>query len=505
MCCSGRQYQNDQPYFKSDIMFIKILFSLLVLSFSLAGSLKTYAFRGPPNIIFILVDDMGYYDLSSYGASEIKSTQIDKLAAEGIRFTDFYAAAPICSPSRAGLLTGCYPRRTGNHIWVHRPDSELGIAPDELTMAELFKKNGYQTACVGKWHLGFEEPFLPHNQGFDHYFGILHNLDPHETVHYQDTGGIPVIRNGAVVDRPANPAELASLYTDEAIRLITSWVKGNLDTNQSESNKETAPFFLYLPHTTLHHPLGVSKEFTGTSDWGKYGDAIHELDYHTGRLMDKLKALQIQDNTIVIFMSDNGRGPGRNADQPIRGSKLSTFEGGFRVPCIIWGPGFGIEKGITSNVLAHAMDWFPTLMSLAGIEIPGNIILDGRDLSSLITGTFDQSSGLLNNSTSLNANIPMRRYWNPGREWSERITREDYLNAFFYHGSTGALAAVRSGKWKLHLNPNLKLYDLDIDPGERQPVNDSKMKWKMRGMAVLFQEEMLLTSRPAGKTLPGFR
>ena len=214
----------------------------------------------PPNIVFIFVDDQGYYDLGCYGATEVKTPRIDAMAKEGTRFTDYYAAAPICSPSRAGLLTGCYPRRVGNEIWVHRADSRTGIHPDELTIAELFKDNGYATACIGKWHLGFHEPFLPRNQGFDHYFGLLHNLDPVEVVYFEDKGGVPLMRNGDVVKRPADPAELTKLYTDEAIEFI-------------EKNKE-GPFFLYLPHTMLHNPLGVSEEFKGSSNWGEYGDAI---------------------------------------------------------------------------------------------------------------------------------------------------------------------------------------------------------------------------------------
>jgi arylsulfatase A len=472
-------------------MLKNILKKLLVPCLSFLSVQTACSVEKSPNVIFILVDDMGYYDLSSYGATEVNTAQIDKLAEQGVRFTDFYAAAPICSPSRAGLLTGCYPRRVNNHIWVHRPDSESGLNPEELTMAELFKQNGYKTACIGKWHLGFKEPFLPQQQGFDHYFGILHNLDTYEAVHFENSGGVPIIRNGQVLNRPADPAKLTRIYTEEAIRWIESLVEGEERPEQNE------PFFLYLPHTMLHVPLGVSEPFIGTSDWGEYGDALIELDHYTGLLMDKLRELDLADNTVVIFMSDNGRGPGRNFDQPIRGHKTTTLEGGIRVPCIAWGPGLGIKKGITINELAHAMDWYPTLASLAGIKIPENIVLDGRDLSNLITGkaneiTFSTQDNLLN------ATIPLRRYWNPGWEWSELIEREEYLNAFFYHGSIGELAAVRSGKWKLFLNPELVLYNLEKDPGERNPLNDQALKRKLRAMAALFQEEMRLFARPAG-------
>jgi arylsulfatase A-like enzyme len=216
--------------------------------------------------------------------------------------------------------------------------------------------------------------------------------------------------------------------------------------------------------------------------------------------MDKLSDLGIADNTLVVFASDNGRGPGRKPDQPIRGRKLTTLEGGLRVPCIVWGPGLGIKMGIKISEMAVAMDWYPTLASFAGIKIPEQIVLDGRDLSSLIKGETDKISFSPDNS--LNATVPLRRYWNPTREWRERIDREEYLNAFFYHGAAGELAAVRSGKWKLHLTPELTLYDLAADPGERNPVVDHSLMWKLRGMAVLFQEEMRLCARPAGELQP---
>ena len=343
-------------------MLKSIRFQLLM---AVICSQMSFAAEPSPNIIFILVDAQGYYDLGCYGATEVETPRIDALAGEGTRFTSYYAAAPICSPSRAGLLTGCYPRRVGNHIWVHRADSNSGIHPDELTIAELFKENGYATACIGKWHLGFQEPFLPHNQGFDHYFGLLHNLDPVEVVYFEGEGGVPLIRNGEIVKRPGDPSELTKLYTDEAIDFI-------------EKNK-SGKFFLYLPHTMLHNPLGVSEEFKGSSNWDEYGDAIQELDHNVGRIMDTLQRLEIDDDTIVVYASDNGRGPGRNPNQKIRGRKLSTLEGGIRVPAIAWGPGMGLQAGETSHAVIRAMDWFPTLATFAGIKVPDGRIIDGRD------------------------------------------------------------------------------------------------------------------------------
>lgn len=436
-----------------------------------------------PNLIFILVDDQGYYDLGCYGGKEFDTPRLDRMAEEGIRFTDYYAAAPICSPSRAGLLTGCYPRRVGLATWVHRADSRKGIHPDELTIAELLKSSGYETACIGKWHLGFLPPFLPRQQGFDHYFGLLHNLDPLEVVYFKDAGGVPIMRNEKVVKRPADPAELTKAYTDEAI----SFIKKNKD----------RPFFLYMPHTMAHNPLGVTDDFMGKSRFGLYGDVIMCLDYHVGRLFDTLKELDIDDNTLVIYASDNGRKPGRTTDQPIRGNKLTTWEGGIRVPCIAWGPGVAVKAGRTSSALVNAMDWYPTFATFAGVKVPDGRVIDGRDISALLTGKTNTVPSA-RSKLSLNVSVPLRRQWDPAGEWEGVISQEEYHNAFFYHGSQGALAAVRWDKWKLQLNPDYTLYNLEKDPGETKRVHNPAITRKLRGMAVLFQEEMQDTARPVG-------
>lgn len=456
---------------------------LLVLAVFLSFLTPSRSEEPKPNIIFILIDDQGYYDLGCYGATEVETPRIDAMAKEGTRFTDYYAAAPICSPSRAGLLTGCYPRRVGNHVWVHRADSRTGLHPDELTIAELLNDNGYATACIGKWHLGFHEPFLPKNQGFDHYFGLLHNLDPVEIVYFGEEG-VPLMRNDEIVKRPADPTELTKIYTDEAIQFI-------------EQNK-AGPFFLYLPHTMLHNPLGVTDEFKDSSNWGEYGDAIQELDYNVGRIFDALKEQGIDDNTIVIYASDNGRGPGRTPEQKIRGRKLSTYEGGIRVPAIAWGPGLGLQQSVESSALVHAMDWYPTLASFAGIKVPSGRVIDGRDISPMMKGETGvvPHAGL---KLSPNAGIQLRRSWDPDGEWASLIHRNEYNNAFFYHGSHGALAAVRWRNWKLYLNPSLQLYDLAKDPGESNLVRNGEILRKLRGMTVLFQEEMRRDARPAGE------
>lgn len=217
-----------------------------------------------------------------------------------------------------------------------------------------------------------------------------------------------------------------------------------------------------------------------------------------GRIFDSLKRLEIDNNTIIIYASDNGRGPGRTPEQKIRGRKLSTYEGGIRVPAIAWGPGLGLQSRAETSAVVRAMDWYPTLATFAGIKIPEDRVIDGRDISPLLKGETDivPPSGM---KTSLNSSVPLRRRWNPPGEWASLITRDEYNDAFFYHGSHGALAAVRWRQWKLFINPSLQLYDLAVDPGESELVRNRDITRKLRGMAILFQEEMRLDARPAGR------
>lgn len=458
---------------------------ILAACFLALGAVGRAADSTPPNIVLVLIDDQGYYDLGCYGAKEISTPRIDAIAQGGVRFTDYYAAAPICSPSRAGLLTGCYPRRVGLETWVQRADSGRGIHPSETTLPELLQQHGYDTACIGKWHLGAKPPFLPRKQGFNYYFGLLHNLDPVETVFFDKEGGSPVSRNEEVVARAPDPGTLTKLYTDEAIAYM--------------ERSRNHPFFLYLAHTMVHPPLGVSPEFAGKSGLGMYGDAVQELDYNMGRLMDALTRLGIADKTIVIYLSDNGRGPGRTPGQPLRGNKLTTLEAGIRVPGIIWGPGEGIKTDPNCSTLVHAMDWYPTIATLAGIKIPEGHITDGRDLVPLLRGKVTEKDGLL--SGSLNSKAIYAREWRPPLEWQGIVSHEDYLNAFFYHGSEGQLAAVRSGKWKLNLLPQHELFDLEADPAERTPVRNQEVSRMLTGMALLFQDEMRRDRRPLGELM----
>jgi pectinesterase len=248
----------------------------------------------------------------------------------------------------------------------------------------------------------------------------------------------------------------------------------------------------------LHVPLGVSEPFKGKSNWGEYGDAIQELDHNVGRIFDALKKNKIDDNTLVIYASDNGRGPGRNPAQKLRGRKLSTSEAGIRVPAIAWGPGLDVQGDTVARTVTRAMDWYPTLATFAGIKVPEGRVIDGRDLVPVLQGESKFVPGPALKKT-INAAVPLRRTWNPPAEWAALIQRHEYAEAFFYHGSQGSLAAVRWRNWKLYLNPSLQLYDLVKDPGETQLVRNGAIARKLRGMAILFQHEMRTDARPAGE------
>lgn len=429
------------------------LFFLLVAVFAgLTLPSMAVAAERPPNFVLIFIDDQGYQDLGCYGAEKIETPRIDRMAAEGIRFTDFYVAAPLCSPSRAALLTGCYPTRIGMGNWVLRPDSNKGIHPDEITLPELLKNRGYTCGCIGKWHVGFREPFRPLKQGFDFYYGLLHNLDL-EADYLADEGGVPLLRGDEVVQRPAKPEELTERYTAEALQFI--------------GENRDRPFFLYLPHTMAHHPLAVSERFAGKSAAGLYGDVIECLDWSTGQILDRLEELDLAGNTYVVFTSDNGPTSFYVKSPILRGRKLQTFEGGMRVPCIVWAPG-RIPAGQVCSELVTAMDFYPTFAGLAGAKVPDDRVIDGRDVSPLLFGEDGAGSPHA---------------------------------AFFYHGNFGELAAVRSGKWKLHLNPELALYDLQADPGEQRIVNrgNQQVVSELRDKVIAFQEDIRRNSRPAGE------
>lgn len=336
---------------------------------SCATAPEAPATGGKPNFIFILMDDMGYADLSCYGETRWQTPNIDSLASQGIRFTDCYAASPISSPSRAGLLTGRYPARMGIKE-VFYPDSYTGLSPDEVTMAELLKPQGYATACIGKWHLGSRERFLPLQQGFDEYFGIPYS---------NDMGAQVYLRGNEVEEFHIDIDHVTRRYTEEAIDFIR--------------RKAGQPFFLYLAHSMMHVPIYVSGDFAGKSGAGIYGDAAMEVDWSVGRIMETLEELGLDENTMVVFTSDNGpwlqEGPLGGRALPLREGKTTDFEGGVRVPCIVWWKG-RIQPAVNAEV-ASLLDWFPTVAALAGADLP-DVKLDGCDLTPVLDGKGRRAS-----------------------------------------------------------------------------------------------------------------
>lgn len=372
-----------------------------------------------PNIIVILADDLGYGDLGCYGASDLRTPHLDRMAKEGTRFTDYSVAAPLCTPSRAALMTGRYPGRLGLATGVLRPDATNGLSPKEVTLAEVCKSGGYATGCIGKWHLGFRPGMRPLDQGFDSYFGVLHNLDKFETVAFESQGGMPVLRGDEVVERPAVPARMTALYAQEALRFI------------DEHRRQ--PFFLYLAHAMPHIPFDASPQFKGKSARGLYGDAVEELDWSTGQIVDRLRSLHLAEKTLVLFTSDNG--PERNTPGSagaLRGTKHTVYEGGVRVPLIAWWPGT-VPAGRVCGEFLTALDVLPTVARLAGAQPPSD--LGGFDFTAVLLGEKDARSA--RNSLYVLYGLNERR-----------------------------LESVRAGRWKLHLRTT-ELYDLQVDPGEK--------------------------------------
>ncbi len=374
----------------------------------------------PPNVILINCDDLGYGDLACYGAQDIRTPHLDRMAREGTRFTDFSVTSALCTPSRASLMTGKYPGRVGLATGVLRPNATTGLAGSETTLAEVFKPVGYATACIGKWHLGFLPGMRPLDQGFDTYYGVLHNLDRFETVVFEKEGGMPLLRDDVVEKRPAMPAEMTALYTAEALAFIAA--------------NRARPFFLYLGHAMPHLPFDASPRFKGKSARGLYGDAVEELDDSTGQILAKLRALGLADKTLVLFTSDNG--PERNTPgtaAPLRGTKHTVYEGGLRVPLIAWWPGRVPANRVCDEFIA-TLDVLPTFVRLAGTAaLPAQ--LDGFDITAVLLG----SSGARSPRTTLYS---------------------------LYGLNQRRLESLRAGAWKLHLASPPQLYDLARDPAE---------------------------------------
>jgi len=387
-----------------------------------------------PNFIIILCDNLGYGDLGCYGSTVHCTLYVDQMAKEGMLLTSFYASSGVCTPSRASLMTGCYAQRVDMHIsdkngHVLRPVSAKGLNPNEVTLAEILQKQGYATACIGKWHLGDQPEFLPRNHGFDYFYGIPYSEDmtPHHTPAWPP---LPLIRNEEVVEAPVDLTGTTRRYLKEAMRFISE----NCD----------RPFFLYFAH---HLPGSkripeVDPQFSGRSVNGRYGDSIEEIDFSVGQIIDALRKLDLHERTLMIFTSDNGTPQGHGgSNAPLAGWGYSTMEGGMRVPCIVRWPGM-VPAGTTCNELCTTMDLLPTFARLAETEPPKDRIIDGKNIWLLLTGEPDAESPY----------------------------------EVFYYYMVDQLQAVRSDKWKLYLplkklrgkraSRPMKLVDLSRDIGE---------------------------------------
>lgn len=431
-----------------------------------------------PNFVIIFTDDQGYGDLSCYGASHVSTPRIDQMAKEGSRLTSFYVAAPVCTPSRAGLMTGCYPKRigmaTGSNFGVLLAGDPKGLNPKEITIAEVLKSVGYRTGMFGKWHLGDQPEFLPTQQGFDEFFGLPFSHDIHPFHPRQEKYRFPplaLLDQDTVIELDPDADYLTKRITDRAVSFI-------------EANKDE-PFFMYVPHPIPHAPLHVSPPFMtdvpdavvaklkqedGNIDYRTrdrlFRQAIAEIDWSVGEILDALRAHGLDEQTLVIFTSDNG--PPKNtlhaSPGPLRGHKGTTYEGGMREPTVIRWPG-KIPAGKDNSEMMTAMDLLPTFAKLAGAQVPSDRIIDGKDIWPTLVG--------------------------------EASTPHE---AFFYHRGT-TLAAVRSGNWKLHTNKGrpTHLYDLGSDIGESKNVIKShpEVVRKLNQYLRDFAKDIADNNRPA--------
>ena len=437
--------------------FCLLICTGLIIFYSIVGFAQS-SLPEKPNFIIIFADDLGYGDLSSYGHPTIKTPNLDQMAAEGQKWTNFYVGASVCTPSRAALLTGRLPVRNGmtsSKVRVLFPNSVNGLPPEEITLAEQLKKVGYSTACIGKWHLGHKEKYLPTNNGFDYYFGIPYSNDMDNTAEiksreeymkfWQDPENIniknfnvPLMRNAKIIERPANQNTITKRYAEETI----SYIKKNKD----------KPFFIYLAHNLPHIPLFASKEFLGKSERGLYGDVVQEIDNGIGEIIKTLKEEGLAKNTIIVFTSDNGPwlsfGINGGSAGLLRAGKGMTWEGGMRVPSIFWLPD-KIKPDLVTD-LGTTMDLFTTFSKIAGVSIPNDRIIDGMDLSETL---FD--------------NRPSPRksvlYYRGTDLYAARLG--DYKAHYITEGEYGMF-----GEREEH-NPPL-LYNLSVDPSERYNIAD---------------------------------
>lgn len=424
---------------------------------------------GKPNFIIIFTDDQGYQDVGCFGSPNINTPNLDRMADEGMKFTDFYVAASVCSPSRAALLTGCYPPRVGI-TKVLFPRDSIGLNPDEVTIADILKAQGYITACVGKWHLGHLPQFLPTSNGFDSYFGIPYsndmdgvkdknrNLDRAWQEKDYSPWNVPLMRDEKIIERPADQTTLIERYTQEAVRFI--------------NEHKDRSFFLYLPHTMPHIPLFVSDEFFVADAHKAYKATIEQIDSSVGRVLEALKKAGVDKNTLLVFTSDNGpwlskKHHGGSA-LPLRDGKFSTYEGGMREPAIMRWPG-KIPAGRVCREVCGTIDLLPSLARLAGAKVPADRVIDGKDIWPLMSGKPGAKS-------------PHKAY-------------------FYYRGNN--LEAVRGGKWKLRRTKKTELYDLQADISEKNNVAAEHPGIVKRLNYVMeeFDRDLKANVRPPGKAV----
>ncbi|MDE0264624.1 MAG: sulfatase [Bryobacterales bacterium] len=477
---------------------------LLSLSLPLLLGVSAVALpAAPPNFIVLFADDQGWGDLGAYGHPDIRTPHIDRMAAEGMRLTSFYAA-PFCGPSRAALMTGSYPPRASLDF-NHGPEATTGIHADEITVAELLSGNGYATKMIGKWHLGDAPEFLPHRHGFDSWFGIPYSNDmwryhPVMPIRHPEnermisarqraamTGfagqgsyydlergqgfpqPLPLMRDDEVLETDSDQRNLTTLYTELALDFI-------------EESKD-GPFFLYLPHAMPHVPLFVNDRRWGKSLRGRYGDVIEELDWSVGQILGKLAELGLDRNTLVVYTSDNGPwlqyGIDGGSAGPFKLGKGTTWEGGMRVPGIFWMPG-RIPAGQVSSAVAANMDILPTFAGLAGAELPTDRVLDGRDLWPLLSGATDES--------------PHEYFYFFAGRGRQRQAR---------------LQGIRKGRHKLRLTAGAdgqlvagELYDLYADAAEKFDISSrhADLVEQLLDQARAFLAELGQSTRPLGGT-----
>jgi len=426
---------------------------------SAVASLNLRAAERLPNFVVILADDLGYGDLACYGHPSFQTPNLDRMAREGVRFTDFYTPMPFCAPTRSSLLTGRYPFRTGV-VANPAPDSginDLGLPATEITIAQALKPRGYATMAIGKWHLGHTPEFLPRKRGFDEYYGILYS---------NDMRPVQIVHNEQVVEYPVIQAHLTRKYTDKALEFI-------------EKNRNR-PFFLYLAHAMPHKPLAASEEFyTPETPGDLYADVIRELDYSVGRVLARLKELGLEENTLVIFTSDNGPWFG-GYTRGLRGMKGTTWDGGIRVPFIARWPG-RIPAGRVTKEIAGTIDIFPTLLALAGAPLPTDRVIDGKDIFPVMTGAAASPHEAIFAMSGARLAIVRSGRWklhvlSPGKESRYRQDPSGWVDP---RGPDGVTLIAQFEQAKPNQYPGLltgdppremMLFDMENDPGEQHDV-----------------------------------